>query len=154
MAKDKYYAYDLEYSHILKEIKTPITIYSSRNTTEGKCLETEALWDTGATNSVLTPKISQKLGLISVDSWYVGGINNEKSSDIVIASIALPNGTFLNDWQFVVCDIPGADVLVGMDIISKGDFCISNARAKTLFSFVIPPYKEKISYSKLTTDNN
>jgi hypothetical protein len=60
----------------------------------------------------------------------------------------------LTDRRFYVCNIPGVEVLIGMDIISMGDFNISNANGKTLFSFVIPPYKNKISYSKLITENN
>jgi len=35
---------------------------------------------------------------------------------------------------------------------AMGDFNISNANGKTLFSFVIPPFKNKISYKKLIED--
>jgi len=45
--------------------------------------------------------------------------------------------------------IPGEDIIIGMDIISMGDFVITNARGKTLFSFVIPTLNKKISFSKL-----
>jgi len=80
------------------------------------------------------------------------GIDNiAKLSDIVVATIVLPNGMILPSKRFSVNDIPGADVLIGMDIISMGDFCISNARGRTLFSFVIPSYKDKISYSNMVS---
>jgi len=69
-----HYAYDLEFSHIVREIKTPISIYSSRNSTEDKFVKTSAIWDTGATHSVFTSKIVQELGLISVDKWTAGGM--------------------------------------------------------------------------------
>jgi hypothetical protein len=36
-------------------------------------------------------------------------------------------------------------MVIGMDIIKKGDFAISNAENKTLFSFVIPPFPDKIN---------
>lgn len=32
----------------------------------------------------------------------------------------------------------GFDVLIGMDIISQGDFCVSNYRGRTVFTFRIP----------------
>jgi len=144
-----YYPYDFEYSDIPCEIRTPVKIFSSRNSTEGICLELEAIWDTGATNSVIAPEIAQQLCLDIVDNWNVSGINSEKASDVVVAAIILPNEMFLKDRRFSVCNIPGADMLIGMDIISLGDFNISNARGKTHFSFVIPSYKEVISYSKL-----
>jgi hypothetical protein len=35
-----------------------------------------------------------------------------------------------------------------MDIITMGDFVINNADGQTLFSFVIPPFKDKISFSE------
>jgi len=144
----KYYAYDLEYSHIMKEIKAPVSI-CSRNSNEEKCIKIDALWDTGATHSVLSPKIAKDLVLSPVDNLYVSGINNDISSDVVIVTIILPNGMTLSDRRFYVCNIPGVEVIIGMDIISMGDFNISNANGKTLFSFVIPPYKNKISYSNL-----
>jgi len=153
MPKDKqYYAYDLEYSHILREIKTPISIYSSCNSAEGKCVETYALWDTGATHSVFTPKIVQDLGLIAVDTKIVSGIDKEKSSDIVVATILLPNAMVLPGRRYSVNFIPGADVIIGMDIISMGDFVITNARGKTLFSFVIPTLNNKISFLQMSND--
>lgn len=38
-----------------------------------------------------------------------------------------------------ICDLPySVNILIGMDIIQLGDFHISNAGGKTLFSFVIP----------------
>ena len=148
-----YNAYDLEYSHIVNGIITPIFIYSSPYSAEGKSLKIDALWDTGATHSVLSPKISKDLGLTPVDNLNIGGIDGDKSSDVVMVTIILPNDTVLTGRRFYVSNIPGVDVLIGMDIISKGDFNISNANGKTLFSFVIPPYKNKISYSKLIANN-
>jgi hypothetical protein len=41
------------------------------------------------------------------------------------------------------------DVIIGMDIISLGDFVITNARGKTFFSFVIPTLNNKISFKEL-----
>jgi len=41
-----------------------------------------------------------------------------------------------------------------MDIIMKGDFAISNGGCKTQFSFVIPPFKEKISFTEKADEIN
>jgi len=153
MINKQHYAYDLEYTHIMKEIKAPISICCSCISNEEKSVKIDALWDTGATHSVLSPKIAQDLVLSPVDNLYVGGINTEISSDVVIVTITLPNGMTLPDRRFYVCNIPGVEVIIGMDIISMGDFNISNANGKTLFSFIIPPYKNKISYTKLIENN-
>ena len=52
---EQHLAYDFEFSHIVKEIKVPVTIYASRSSTEGKSTTIDAIWDTGATNSVISP---------------------------------------------------------------------------------------------------
>lgn len=41
----------------------------------------------------------------------------------------------------------GIDVLIGMDIISNGDFAISNYEGRTQFSFRIPS-QEHIEYKR------
>ena len=41
----------------------------------------------------------------------------------------------------------GIDVLIGMDIISMGDFAVSNFDGKTQFSFRIPS-QEHVEYSR------
>jgi len=35
-------------------------------------------------------------------------------------------------------ELTGFDILIGMDIINKGDFAISNRNGKTMFSFRYP----------------
>jgi hypothetical protein len=55
--------------------------------------------------------------------------------------------------RFLINEIPGTDVLIGMDIISMGDFAITNARGKTIFSFVIPSLNKKISFIELTMED-
>jgi len=148
MIDKQYYALDAEYKKIVREITTPVSLFSSHASAEGKCVKTSAVWDTGATHSVLSPKIVKELGLLPIDSCLVRGINHDQISDIVIASISLTDGLLLTGKRFSVNDIPGADVLLGMDIITKGDFVINNADGQTLFSFVIPSFKDKISFSK------
>ena len=37
-------------------------------------------------------------------------------------------------------------MLIGMDIIQRGDFSISNGEGKTLFSFVLPPFEKKTDH--------
>ena len=148
MFDNRYYAFDTEYIKIVREITTPISLFSSHASAEGKCIKTFAVWDTGATHSVLSPKIVQELGLFPIDTCIVRGINHDQISDIVIASISLTSELFLTGRRFSVNNIPGADVLLGMDIITMGDFVINNADGQTLFSFVIPSFKDKISFSK------
>jgi hypothetical protein len=39
-------------------------------------------------------------------------------------------------------------MIIGMDIITLGDFALSNGNEQSLFSFAVPPFQEKIDFSK------
>jgi len=144
-----HYAFDAEYSGILRELVTVADIFPYPTFHDTKGIRTNILWDTGATYSSLSPKIVQSLGLRAIDTIVVHGVNNAtKIADVVIASITLSDSISLAGKRFSVIEIPGADVLIGMDIIMLGDFAISNGEGKTQFSFVIPPFKNKIAFTE------
>jgi predicted aspartyl protease len=149
-----HYAFDAEFSGIPIELTTEAMIFPSPAFRDSKGIKTSVLWDTGATHSCLSPKIVQSLGLKPVDTTTVHGVNSSQVADVVIASIGLTNGLFLADRRFSVSNIPGIDVLIGMDIIMLGDFAISNGGGKTRFSFAIPPFKNKPSFAEKADDIN
>ena len=149
MPKIEYqYAFDKKYSDIPNELETEITIIPFPPSQDIKGIKTTAIWDTGATHSSLSPKIAKGLGLKPIDYITVRGLHSSEKAEVVIATISLPNGLSLKDRRFSVCEIPGTDVLIGMDIIKMGDFAISNGGRKTLFSFAIPPFDKKISFKE------
>jgi predicted aspartyl protease len=103
-----------------------------------------ALWDTGAMGSVITPKIGKALNLTPFNRIRVCGVNNTSIADVVKISVRLPNKVLIDDINVPICDLtPGIDMLIGMDIILSGDFAISNAGGRTLFTFAIPPFENK-----------
>jgi len=146
-------ACDFEFTHIVKEIETPVTIYSSSESTEGKCIKINAIWDTGATHSVISTELAKQLDAEPVDKCLVSDVyKKNKTTDVIMATLILPNGSIMYGKRFSICGIPGTDVLIGMDIISMGDFVITNAKGKTMFSFVIPTLDNKISFSKMVNN--
>jgi hypothetical protein len=62
----------------------------------------------------------------------------ERQSLIYLINIILPNNLGFPYLRVCECDIMGADVLIGMDLITLGDFAISNLNDKTSFTFRIP----------------
>ena len=52
--------------------------------------------------------------------------------------ICLPNGYLTHDVEVYCSDIDDYDMLVGMDIITLTDFCITNKDKKTRFTFRTP----------------
>ena len=99
----------------------------------------DALWDTGAMQSMVTQRVVDDLGLRAqsyTKVFHVGGssidvpqyyVNLVVVSDFHIPYLQVVHGRF-----------PGIDVIIGMDIINRGDFAVSNRNGATSFSFRIP----------------
>ena len=103
-----------------------------------KVLNCTAIWDTGATSSAISPRVVQQLGLKPVQI----GRNYTAAGpiDVLIyaVNILLPCEVGVS-MLFASCnDLHGTDVLIGMDVISRGDFAISHENGNLKFSFQIP----------------
>jgi predicted aspartyl protease len=138
-----YNAFSKQYPVIAEDLHTDIEVYPvSSATHHGTTVF--AIWDTGASKTVITHRLMSRLNLIPFEIQEVHGINSKQVVDVVAISIKLPNGLLIPDIRVYVCDIPSPiDMLIGMDIIQLGDLHISNAGSQTLFSFVIPPLPEQ-----------
>ena len=66
------------------------------------------------------------------------------TTPIYFIDIILNNEVVFNNWKVMGSKIgaQGIDILIGMDIISKGDFAISNYNGKTQFSFRLPSQQD------------
>jgi hypothetical protein len=62
---------------------------------------------------------------------------------VVLVNLILPNRIRVNGVRVTVSDIQGVDMLIGMDLIQLGDFSISNFEKKTIFTFAIPPFRNR-----------
>jgi hypothetical protein len=75
--------------------------------------------------------------------------NSSSRVDVTTVSIAFPNGVKIQDCLVIICTLdPTIDMLLGMDVITQGDFAISNGEDQTIFSFAIPPFHKKIDFAK------
>lgn len=97
-----------------------------------------AIWDTGATNTSITPKIVQRLGLIPIGKAQVSGVHGVKQVNKYLISIFLPNEVGWSAVEVYELNFIGGDILIGMDIISRGDLAVSNFGGKTTLSFRTP----------------
>ena len=100
--------------------------------------EFNAIWDTGATNTVVNSIIVQECGLKPITVVNVQTANGERQSRVYLASIFLPNHVVFPQVRVTEGVISGAGVLIGMDIINRGDFAVTNKEGKTVFSFRMP----------------
>lgn len=55
-----------------------------------------------------------------------------------MVNISLPNNVIFTGVRVTKGDILGANILIGMDIISRGDFSVTNRDGVTKFSYRTP----------------
>lgn len=77
----------------------------------------------------------------------VHGFNSTSDCELYLVNIGLPNGVYFVDVKVTKAGLIGTDVLIGMDIITLGDFVITNKNGNTVFSFRTPSLSE-IDYVK------
>lgn len=103
-----------------------------------KMLSCQALWDTGATNTVISDKLASSLGILPITKRKTFHADGDCLSNIYLVNIILPNNILISILQVSEGKLHGFDILIGMDIITQGNFSISNIDRKTTFSFTLP----------------
>ena len=101
----------------------------------------QAIWDTGATNSVITQKVVDACRLKPIGMKDVKSVHGLKRAETFLVNIRLPSAVAATDVEVTLGDLDDAQMLIGMDIITAGDFAITNVGGKTVFSFRIPSTK-------------
>ena len=98
-----------------------------------------SLWDTGATGSMITERVAEDLGL-EIESYtkiyHAGG--EAEDVPVYYVNLVLLNNVQIAGVRVSQVKLIDSDVLIGMDIINRGDFAVSNRNGETRFSFRIP----------------
>lgn len=138
-------SFTLRADSLLKEIITDVSVFDARyndvsSLNDPRVLHTKALWDTGATNCVITPSCAKALKLQPIGlakTLHAGGVSTAKT---YLVTIALPNGVGIKSVRVTECAEQSGSfgIIIGMDIITRGDFSISNKDGKTTVSFCLP----------------
>lgn len=101
--------------------------------------EYDAIWDTGATNCVISQKVINECDLKPIGMTKVYHAGGQDIREVYLINIYLPNKLCVTYVKPTIGILPdGCDVLIGMDIIGKGDFAVTNKDGKTVFSFRFP----------------
>jgi predicted aspartyl protease len=131
----------VEFDYIARAVITEVMI--RRATVSGVVYDTapvdipvRALWDTGAGMSVISANIVEKLTLSSAGNGTLTGIGGAVRTELYDISVTLPNKALFPliraaEWE----GSRNYDMLIGMDIISRGKFTIDNGAGKTIFTF-------------------
>lgn len=98
-----------------------------------------ALWDTGASGTTISHALAQKLGLRSMGTRQMLSASGTATTSAYLAGLQITTDIMIP--QISVMGFAGAgncEMLIGMDIISRGDFLVSTANGITHFSFMVP----------------
>jgi hypothetical protein len=120
----------------IAEISTPITLRKK----EGQTIEESgnAIWDTGATSSMISTSMAKKLQLNPIGTIQIAGVHGVANAKVYNIDILFQNGfTIKNIKVSEASNFGGFDLLVGMDIIKRGVFLIDgiDGELKVLFQF-------------------
>lgn len=109
----------------------------------------KAIWDTGASGCAITKKVAQQLGLVPTGMAQVNTANGIATQNTYTIDIGLPNKVIIQGIIATEIDALAAecDALIGMDVITLGDFSITNHNGATCMSFRVPSGHE-IDYVK------
>lgn len=134
-------------------IKTPAIIQNPFN---GKKIETLGIWDTGATNSCITKTLAEQLDLTVIQKTNVSGVHGVQEANVYFVNITLNNQNITVNALVTEAAELSADhrtgLLIGMNIITLGDFCISN-HGQTVMTFRTPSL-EIVDYVNEISINN
>lgn len=127
-----------EFPKIVDRIVTNISIESNVINGYIKC---KALWDTGATTSGLSQDLINRIGLSPIKRGITSnGVSGKFSTDVYRINISIDEFWSCGGIQAVRYDLDDCDLLIGMDVISQGDFAVKNVNGKTVMTFRCPPF--------------
>lgn len=128
----KYTAFTTEANGLLRILVTTCKIseaISIRELNEGKphppMIEFNAVWDTGASASAISQKVVDALNLVPTGKGISKTAAGEVEVNTYSVNIMLPMDVGFSSLP-VSCNKMEPDILIGMDIISRGDFSVTN----------------------------
>ena len=135
----------VEYPSLVLAVKTHIVVTNPMTEIQG---EYKAIWDSGATNTVISQEIIRALALEPIGVTLVNTSGGIRQTYTYLIHVTLENRVQFQHIRVTEGSIYGADVLIGMDIITQGDLAITNKDKMTTFSFQVPS-REKIDFGLL-----
>ena len=129
------YAHTETYAEIAKTLVTKVNRYQA-NPLKLLKKDVTAVWDTGATCSVIDKKLAREWNLDVVKYETFVTANGTTRAKVYYLTLELPNGGFFANLQVSELKL-ASGFLIGMDVIKQGDFHISND-GRTVFTFQAP----------------
>lgn len=131
------HSYKFTLKGALDKIITPVILdasdYDTSSSAEGTVENVNALWDTGATVSVLSTDMVRRLGLVPQDVVWVRSYNGTPvKTNVYRVDIVMNDEIRLDFIEAIEASLPSSDMLLGMNVIGMGDLHIVHPDYKTI----------------------
>ncbi len=149
------YAFTVKYPEKVRTLTTEVivSVVRIRKTEPPPLKPFVAVWDTGATDSAITKRVADSLGLKSIGVERVHTVGGIVEADVYLVNIGLPNQVVFPARRVTEGEIGGADVLIGMDIIGEGDFAVTSKGGETWMSYSLPSTR-RLDFVRRTQQKN
>ena len=145
MSNRNYSNFTAESAKIMRELRTPCFVINPITCNQKQFV---GLWDTGATATSISSNVAEQLGLKLLSQTKINHAGGTSLVNTFLIDLILPNKVKITQVGVTESKLShGIDLLIGMDIITFGDFAVTNFNNKTCFSFRMPS-KEKIDFVK------
>lgn len=132
---------------ILNQLVVNVKLRNQYNENE---MEITAIWDTGSSHSNISQKVASQLQLQD----HTHELLHTAAGTVLMAThfvdLILPNTLTIPNVKVCESNIGemGVDMLIGMDIISLGDFAITNYDGTTKYLFRYPSSDKPITFKQ------
>ena len=133
-----------EFQGIVRAVVTDVGLVVGMSGSTTEVVKCKALWDTGAIYSVISRSLAVKLGLLPINTERAYTAQGVYEAFIYRVDVMLPNNIVIKGLHIGDGEFQDFDFLIGMDVISLGDFHLTN-EGNTVFKFAIPPESHKDS---------
>ena len=107
----------------------------------------EAIWDTGSQVTVISDRVVKQLELRPIGQVWMQHAKGTTLANTYKVNLILPNQIEVPNLFVLDGEIGDTDVLLGMDVISLGDLCITQPDEKTQLTYQTPS-THKTDYTK------
>jgi predicted aspartyl protease len=130
----EHFTIELIYQPKSKELAIPVTLSGNGR----KIVDCIGIIDTGATSTMISEQVAEELRLYPCGEISVSGVHGTNKSDLYFLDIAFGDFVLFNHRVSGSTGDAGFDILIGMDILSMGDFEFVRFGGRQIFRFGIP----------------
>ena len=125
---------ELIYNSKQKELAIPVTLSANGR----RIVDCIGIIDTGATSTMISELVAEELRLYPCGEISVSGVHGTNRSDLYFVDIAFGDYRIPNHRVSGAKGNAGFDILIGMDILSMGEFEFVRFGGRQIFLFGIP----------------